>query len=76
MRQLGSFPGGLVLNGQKNRSTQLPIRKAPLSKKLVLPLQQHIGAAAVPIVEVGDTVLKGQRIAKADGHVSVCLHAP
>ncbi|MBT3504333.1 MAG: electron transport complex subunit RsxC [Piscirickettsiaceae bacterium] len=76
MIQLGSFPGGLVLEGQKERSTQLPIRSAPLSKVLTLPLQQHIGNAAVPIVKVGDTVLKGQRIAKAEGHVSVCLHAP
>ncbi len=72
----GSFPGGLVLNGQKKRSTQTPIRKTPLSKKLILPLQQHIGAASVPIVNVGDKVLKGQKIAKADGHVSVYLHAP
>ena len=76
MRQLGSFPGGLVLDGQKSRSTQQPIRSAPLSKVLTLPLQQHIGAAAVPIVKVGDKVLKGQQIAKAEGHVSVCLHAP
>ena len=29
MRQLGSFPGGLVLDGQKNRSTHLAIRQAP-----------------------------------------------
>jgi electron transport complex protein RnfC len=72
----GRFPGGLVLDGQKKRSTQSPIRKTPLSKKLVLPLQQHIGAASVPIVNVGDKVLKGQKIAKADGHVSVYLHAP
>lgn len=73
---LGSFPGGLVLDGQKKRSTQAAIRKTPLSQKLILPLQQHIGEASAPIVAVGDTVLKGQKIAKADGHVSVCLHAP
>tara|TARA_R110002111_G_scaffold4614_15_gene25298 strand:+ start:361 stop:1845 length:1485 start_codon:yes stop_codon:yes gene_type:complete len=76
MRQIGSFPGGLVLDGQKKRSTQLPIRQAPLSKILTLPLQQHIGDAAIPIVEVGDYVLKGQMIARADGHISVGLHAP
>lgn len=75
-KALGSFPGGLVLDGQKKRSTQSPILKAPLSKKLILPLQQHIGEASSPIVKVGDSVLKGQRIAKAEGHVSVCLHAP
>lgn len=73
---LSNFPGGLKLPGHKERSTQNPIRKTPLSKQLVLPLQQHIGAAAVPIVDVGEEVLKGQRIARAEGHVSVCLHAP
>jgi electron transport complex protein RnfC len=76
MQAMGSFPGGLVLPGQKKRSTQTPIKKIPLSKTLVLPLQQHIGEAAEPIVAVGDKVLKGQTIAKAKGHVSVSLHAP
>jgi electron transport complex protein RnfC len=74
--KLGSFPGGLVLDGQKKRSTQTPIRQTPVSKKLILPLQQHIGEASLPIVAVGDNVLKGQKIARADGHVSVYLHAP
>ncbi|WP_297813463.1 electron transport complex subunit RsxC [uncultured Methylophaga sp.] len=75
-KPLSDFPGGLKLRGHKKRSTQTPIRKTPLSDKLILPLQQHIGAAAMPVVSVGDKVLKGQRIARADGHVSVCLHAP
>lgn len=75
-KPLGSFPGGLKLEGHKKRSTQSPIRRTPIAKQLILPLQQHIGAAAVPIVEVGEKVLKGQRIARAEGHVSVCLHAP
>jgi electron transport complex protein RnfC len=71
-----SFPGGLILEGHKKMSTTTPIRKAPLSKRLVLPLQQHIGEASSPVVSVGDKVLKGERIAQADGHVSVGLHAP
>jgi len=75
-QKLGSFPGGLILKGQKKRSTQVAIRKMPLSKKLILPLQQHIGEASTPIVAVGDKVLKGQKIAKAEGHVSVALHPP
>ena len=73
---LNSFSGGLILDGQKKRSTQTAICKTPLSKKLILPLQQHIGDASIPLVEVGDHVLKGQKIARADGHVSVYLHAP
>jgi len=74
--KLHSFPGGLKLAGHKHRSTQTAIQKAPLSKTLILPVQQHIGAASTPMVEVGDKVLKGQKIARADGHVSVYLHAP
>ena len=76
MTQLGTFPGGLVLDGQKKRSTQTAIRTTPISKKLILPMQQHIGEAAQEVVSVGDKVLKGQKIAQANGHVSVCLHAP
>jgi len=73
---LSSFPGGLILDGQKRRSTQTAIQQSPLSKTLILPLQQHIGDASIPIINVGDYVLKGQKIARADGHVSVYLHAP
>jgi electron transport complex protein RnfC len=75
-RSLGTFPGGLVLPGHKQRSTQTAIKRMPVSKTLALPLQQHIGTASKPVVAVGDKVLKGQVIAKASGHVSVSLHAP
>lgn len=76
MTQLGTFPGGLVLDGQKLRSTQTSIQTLPISDTLTLPLQQHIGEPATPVVKVGDKVLKGQTIAQAQGHVSVSLHAP
>lgn len=76
MTKLGQFPGGLVLDSQKRRSTQSEIKTMPLSRRLTLPLQQHIGEPAEALVKVGDKVLKGQRIAQAQGHLSVCLHAP
>ena len=75
-RPLWSFPGGIHPPMHKLRSTQTPISKAPLPKRLVLPLHQHIGAASKAIVAVGDKVLKGQKIAHAEGYVSVALHAP
>lgn len=75
-KKIGSFPGGLILDGHKDQSTQVAIRKMPLSKKLILPLQQHIGEASTAIISVGEKVLKGQKIAKAEGHISVYLHAP
>ncbi|MDR1650724.1 MAG: SLBB domain-containing protein [Synergistaceae bacterium] len=40
-----------------------------------IPLKQHIGAPAKPLVEAGDRVSAGQRIADADGHVSANIHA-
>lgn len=43
--------------------------------ELVYPLSQHIGAPAKPIVKVGDRVLKGQKLAEADGFVSAPVYA-
>ncbi len=57
-------------------STGQPIARARLPKHLILPLQQHIGEPAEPIVKAGDKVLKGQLIAHATGYVSVPVHAP
>jgi len=40
-----------------------------------VPLQQHIGAPALPIVKVGDIVEEGQLIGEADGALSVNVHS-
>ncbi len=42
---------------------------------LELPLHQHIGAPAKPLVSVGDRVTAGQPVAAADGVVSAPIHA-
>ena len=68
--------GGLKLPGFKTISMSQATQAAPLPKKLVLPLKQHIGHAAEPIVKIGDTVLKGQKIAAASDYVSTPIHAP
>ncbi len=75
IRKLFSFKGGIHPPQHKDISTTQPIRPATLAKQLVLPLHQHIGESAVPIVEVGDHVLKGQKIARAEGYVSASVHA-
>lgn len=51
------------------------IEKAPLPKQVILPLSQHIGAPAKPIVKPGDSVKTGQKIADAGGFVSAPIHA-
>ncbi|MDX1722730.1 MAG: electron transport complex subunit RsxC [Pseudomonas sp.] len=70
------IPGGIHPPERKHLSNRTSIQPAPLPKRLVLPLNQHIGTAAEPVVELGQRVLKGQLIAAANGFVSVPLHAP
>jgi len=74
--KLFDLRGGVHPEGRKDISTERHIRVLPLPKKLFVPLQQHIGAPANPVVKVGDHVLKGQLIATAQGAVSSSVHAP
>ncbi|MEH6626847.1 MAG: electron transport complex subunit RsxC [Motiliproteus sp.] len=76
MSRIWSFHGGIHPQENKQQSLNLPLRTMPIPKRLVLPLQQHIGAPATPIVNIGDKVLKGQRIAEPTGFVSIFMHAP
>jgi len=76
MRRLFNFHGGVQLREHKRESTSSPVTPAKIPTTLVLPLQQHIGNPAVPVVNVGDKVLKRQIIATASGAVSVPMHAP
>lgn len=75
MRSLWDFHGGIHPAENKQQSLQHPLADAPLPARVILPLQQHIGAASEPIVKVGDQVKTGQCIAKADGFVSANIHA-
>ena len=74
-RELFTFKGGVHPPEHKAESSTRPIHAAPLPKKLVIPLRQHIGQAAKPVVEVGERVLKGQLIGAADGYISTAVHA-
>ncbi len=60
----------------KLESTSLPIQKVAVPERLVLPLRQHIGNMPKVLVKVGDSVLKGQLLAEANGTVSAAVHAP
>ncbi|MCB1775166.1 MAG: electron transport complex subunit RsxC [Gammaproteobacteria bacterium] len=70
------FHGGLHLDHHKAESNTTPVRAIPLPPRLTLPMQQHIGQPAEPVVRVGDTVDKGQTIAHAVDYVSATIHAP
>ncbi len=68
--------GGIHPEGRKNLSAAHPICALPVPKRLFIPLQQHIGAPAQPVVAVGQAVLKGQLLATAQGALSSVIHAP
>jgi electron transport complex protein RnfC len=76
MRKLFRFHGGIHPKQHKDQSTRLPIARAPLPDVLVLPLAQHVGMAAEPVVNLGQRVLKGELLARPSGSVSAAVHAP
>jgi electron transport complex protein RnfC len=72
---LGKLHGGLRLTANKAVSTAAPIARMPVPDQLVLPLTQHAGDPAQPVVGIGERVLKGQLIAATDGALGAPVHA-
>ena len=78
MRLLGlkTFRHGVHPPEAKDETSGMAIRRFPFAPVLVVPLVQHIGKPAVPVVREGEEVQRGQKIAAADGFMSVAMHAP
>ncbi|MCA0920197.1 electron transport complex subunit RsxC [Pseudooceanicola nanhaiensis] len=74
--QLFGIRGGVHPEGRKFLSANSAIEPLPMPALLRVPLQQHIGAEAEPLVARGDRVLKGQLIGRARGPISANIHAP
>jgi len=72
---LAQFHGGIHPLGNKTFTCSEPITRANLPARVVVHLQQHIGAPAKPVVSVGDEVKVGQVIGEAVGFVSASVHA-
>ena len=70
-----TFKGGIHPYDGKELSKDKAISSVLPKGELVYPLSQHIGAPAVPVVEKGEHVLVGQKIAEASGFVSAPIHA-
>lgn len=71
-----SFAHGIHPAEHKETTRDKPIRRLPFAPRLVIPLAQHIGAPSVPLVKIGQEVVRGEAIARAEGFVSVPQHAP
>jgi len=71
-----SFRHGVHPPERKDETNHLAIRRFPFAPELVVPLSQHLGKPSIAVVRQGQEVERGQTIAKADGFVSVAMHAP
>lgn len=68
--------GGVHAEEKKDLTASKPINAGlPLPKRLYIPVQQHVGKPAEPLVKVGDRVLKGQILAYSQGTISAPVHA-
>ncbi|HPM43745.1 MAG TPA: hypothetical protein PLV52_07925, partial [Candidatus Omnitrophota bacterium] len=72
---MSKFFGGIHPRSLKNLTYDKPIKRPFIPKKVVLPLLQHVGASAEPVVSVGDMVALGQVIGKESGFISSPVHA-
>ena len=68
------FFGGIHPKYNKEMSTKVTTFHSITPKQVVIPLQQHIGAPCSPLVQVGDRVLRGQKIGDGEG-LCVPVHA-
>ncbi|MDX9945901.1 MAG: electron transport complex subunit RsxC [Bacteroidales bacterium] len=72
---LKTFPTGGVHPPENKLTAGIPIEYLPVPGNVVIPLSQHIGAPANPVVAKGDTVKTGQLIAEGKGFVSANVHS-
>ncbi|MCR4431519.1 MAG: electron transport complex subunit RsxC [Tepidanaerobacteraceae bacterium] len=72
---LKTFKGGIHPPYNKDFTKHKPVETAKLPDRVIIPMSQHVGAPCDPIVKVGDTVKKGQKIGEAKAFVSAPVHA-
>ena len=70
-----TFPHGVHPPEFKELTAEKPLERMPAPEKVVIPLLQHFGKPAKPLVQKGDEVLLGQRIGEADGLFSASVHS-
>ncbi len=74
-QKLWRIHGGLTLPSLAEPAAAESISTIALPPEIILPLRQHTGAPAVPIVKAGDKVLRGQPVAVSEELISAALHA-
>jgi len=75
MRSLSSFRHGVHPPDSKELTAGISSRRMPFPKEVILPLSQHTGAPAKPLVCAGDRVERGDMLAEPGGFISAPVHA-
>jgi len=72
-----TFRRGIHPNEQKEVTENVPIETLlpKAGSEMVFPLLQHIGAPCSPLVEIGQAVLVGEKIADSDAFVCAPIHS-
>lgn len=73
--RLEGYYGGVHPSERKELSEHLALVRFPDPQTVVIPLSQHAGAPANPVVQVGDTVKVGQKIGEAAAFISSTIHS-
>lgn len=74
LKAVKQVKGGVLVDHHKDTKDMTTVRITP-PERVILPMQQHIGAPCTPVVKVGDHVDVGQLIADSDKYVSAPIHA-
>lgn len=70
-----TFKLGGVHPPENKISKQAAIQELPVPETVSIPISQHLGVPANPVVKKGDTVKTGQLIAKGEAFISANIHA-
>ena len=74
LKPASRFRGGTGVPHNKHTADSETVR-ITTPEKVIIPMQQHAGAACVPVVKPGDTVGVGQVIGDSSAYVSAPVHA-
>ena len=73
---LKSFHGGVHPPEYKELTEDKPLEVMPLVDEIFVPLGQHLGKPANPLVKKGEYVRRGQVLAESSGFISAPVHSP
>ncbi len=73
--KIRTFPHGIHPSEHKDVTAEKSLEFLPPPEKVFIPLHQHFGTPAVPLVKKGDDVLFGQKIGEAKSLFSASVHS-